>query len=113
MTYADELFQTARALNELAVRGTSTLTEVELDTALLGRSAVLDLLATVNGDVAGIRSNHRPTVDLLARHPVAAFGQALANYRRIAPHDLRRDLDRTPLRRRNRLDPLPAEHGVE
>ena len=83
MTFTDDLHATVAALTQLAVRGSDHLTPRELDIALIGRAAVLDLLTDLHRDLTGIRPRRtHVTAAEIQAHPVAALAAALRQHPR-------------------------------
>jgi len=91
--YRDYLARTARSLYA-AARTEQTLVLDDVDLALSGRRALLDLLVAVHADVTGLAPSN--TIPLRAfdieAHPVEALGRALRRYPRppgdLAPTDV-------------------------
>jgi hypothetical protein len=86
VTFTDDLHSAVAALARLAVHGSDHLTEGELDLALIGRAAVLDLLGTVHRDLTGIKPRRgRLTAADIQAHPVAALAAVLQHHPRPRP----------------------------
>lgn len=84
MSWREETEATARHLARLLARATP-VQPVDLDAALIGRRAVLDLAATVHLDLTGLGSGTAaPTLAGLAEHPVRTLGQLI--HRQPRPH---------------------------
>jgi hypothetical protein len=93
MSFQAELCAAAQALARLALHGTSTLTDAELDLALYARATVIDVARRMCRDVTGIAPTLlEPRIADLEAHPVQALYRALRTHQPIpavtAPSDV-------------------------
>jgi hypothetical protein len=81
MSFRTEFQQTVRAITQLSSAGTADLARDEIDIALSGRRAVIQLLSTVLDDVTGLSPPSSPmTLESAAVHPVLGLSGALRHY---------------------------------
>jgi len=84
MSWREETEATARHLARLLARD-GHVTAADLDAALTGRRAVLDLARTIHLDLTGLGSGSAaPTLEGLVEHPLRALGQLI--HRQPRPH---------------------------
>jgi len=93
MSFQAELGAAAQGLARLALHGTSTLTDAELDLALYARTTVIDVARRMCRDVTGIAPTLlEPRIADLEAHPVQALYRALRTHQPIpavtAPSDV-------------------------
>lgn len=93
MSFQAELGAAAQGLARLALHGTSTLTDAELDVALYARATVIDVARRMCRDVTGIAPTLlEPRIADLEAHPVQALYRALRTHQPIpadtAPSDV-------------------------